>query len=273
MSKAQQALSSLHVMETIPPLLHLLDSSFPTFPGLRRRPGLRNPFLVLPTYFLVPQTSCICLKNLAQGRGGGPNHGTINLQRSIGQNWCMTASFLLDMHAEEKLSSTWVSRFYTISTWAQSWCHRDSHIEQMAGEKPHALNHYSNKHREALILHCSQLVLHCPQSSQNHSLCPTEYCSRAPAMPPTRSSALPWEMGTLRPLEVFDSTQRLSSAEHSQSEAPRRWLNPAPSNVVFWVRIPCPQSSSWQKIGTDMAGQRAELGRDVSALHDPQAFL
>lgn len=40
------------------------------------------------------------------GRQGDPQHGIIGLHRSIGQNWCMTASFFPDTHAEEKLRST-----------------------------------------------------------------------------------------------------------------------------------------------------------------------
>lgn len=85
-------------------------------------------------------------------------------------------------------------------------------------------------------------------------------CSRALAMPFTQVTAFFWVTGTLRPLEIFCSTQRLSSAKDLQGEAPWRQLQPEPATwtVVSWVRIPCPQSPGWQKIGMDALGWKEQ---------------
>lgn len=85
-----------------------------------------------------------------------------------------------------------------------------------------------------------------------------QYCSGAPSMPFTHVMPFCWVTRTRRPLEIFCSTQRLSSAKHPQSKAPRRWLQPEPSTVVSWVIIPCPQSPGWRKLGMDAVGQREQ---------------
>lgn len=117
---------------------------FAHLPRPKKRPS--EPFLSPVRAFPGPPNKLLLSQEFSPWRG--PQHGIISLHRSIGQNLCMIASFLPDTEAEEKLSSVGVSRFYTISMWAQSCCNRDPHLQQMA-EKPHALTHNGNKQKSS----------------------------------------------------------------------------------------------------------------------------
>lgn len=145
--------------------------------------------------------------------------------------------------------------------------HQQASTELMAWRFPRSADgrwktpctHLMVMNREALlILQWAQLVL---AQSWGPTKPPHLQCrSGALAMPFTQVTAFFWVTGTLRPLEIFCCTQRLSSAKHLQGEAPWRQLQPEPATwtVVSWVRIPCSQSPGWQKIGMDPLGWKEQ---------------
>ena len=103
----------------------------------------------------------------------------------------------------------------------------------MAGKIPHALIQAGDK--QGRSPHPSVGTICVGTVLRPHKTIPSphlQYCNEAPAMPLTQVIAFSWVTGTLSPLEIFCSTQRLISAKHLQGEAPWRQLQPELSTVV-----------------------------------------
>lgn len=232
----------------------MLFSSSPISPDLKRRPSLLTPCLPLPPHSLVPQTGWVSVENLILK---SLQVCVVNLHRRINLvSGCFS-----------------ISRPCTLS--------KNSALHGEADFKPPECGHRADGIEIPMFsrwqvkhpMHSSRLAINgsSPHPSMGttcvgtvlrpHKTIPSphlQYCSGAPAMHLTLVTAFSCVTETLRPLEIFCSTQRLMSAKHLQGEVPWRSLQPEPSTVVSWVMILCPESPGWQKVGRDAAGQKEQ---------------
>lgn len=232
----------------------MLISSSAISPDLKRRLSLLTPCLPLRPHSLVPQTDWVYVENLSLK---SLQVCVVNLHRRIN---LVSGCFFISRSCMLSKNST----LHGEADFKLPECeHRADGIEIPM------FSRWQVKHP----MHSSRLAINgsSPHPSvgktcvgtilRPHITIPSphlQYCSGAPAMPLTPVTAFSWVRGTLRPLEMFCSTQRLMSAKHLQGEAPWRPLQPEPSTVVSWVVILCPQSPAWQKIGRDAAGQKEQ---------------